>query len=205
MQRVFVAGATGYLGGFVVRELKDRGYSVRALVRSSRRAGALGEIADEMIEGQVTQPETLGSVCEGIDVVFSSVGITRQKDGLTFRDVDYQGNRNLLNEAIRVGCQKIRLRVGLQRPEQRHLDIVDAHEEFVEELKASGIDYTVIRPTGYFSDMGEFFEMAKKGRVYLIGNGTNRVNPIHGADLAAACAKPSRARDRDRRRGTRRP
>ena len=36
--------------------------------------------------------------------------------------------------------------------------------------------------------MGEFFEMAKKGRVYLIGNGDNRVNPIHGADLAEACA-----------------
>jgi len=195
MQRVFVAGATGYLGGFVVRELKDRGYSVRALVRSSRRAEALGEIADEMIEGQVTQPETLESVCEGIDVVFSSVGITRQKDGLTFHDVDYQGNRNLLNEAIRAGVKKFVYVSVFNGPEQRHLDIVDAHEEFVEELKASGIDYTVIRPTGYFSDMGEFFEMAKKGRVYLIGNGTNRVNPIHGADLAAACAKAIEGRE----------
>jgi uncharacterized protein YbjT (DUF2867 family) len=41
--------------------------------------------------------------------------------------------------------------------------------------------------TGYFSDMGEFLEMAKKGRVYLIGHGDNRGNPIHGADLAVAC------------------
>ena len=42
MQRVFVAGATGYLGGFVVRELKDRGYFVRALVRSLGRAAESG-------------------------------------------------------------------------------------------------------------------------------------------------------------------
>ena len=36
------------------------------------------------------------------------------------------------------------------------------------------------------SDMGEFFNMARKGRVYLIGSGRDRVNPIHGADLAVA-------------------
>ncbi len=73
-------------------------------------------------------------------------------------------------------------------PSLRHLEIIDAHEAFVDELRASGIDWAVLRPTGYFSDMGEFFEMAKKGRVWLIGSGGNRVNPIHGADLAVACA-----------------
>jgi len=42
--------------------------------------------------------------------------------------------------------------------------------------------------TGYFSDMGEILEMARRGRVWLIGSGENRINPIHGADLAVACA-----------------
>jgi uncharacterized protein YbjT (DUF2867 family) len=45
----------------------------------------------------------------------------------------------------------------------------------------------VLRPTGYFSDMTEFLQMAKKGRVYLIGRGSNRVNPIDGADLSVSC------------------
>jgi uncharacterized protein YbjT (DUF2867 family) len=49
------------------------------------------------------------------------------------------------------------------------------------------MNYAVIRPTGYFSDMGEFFKMAAKGRIYLFGRGYNRVNPIHGADLAEVC------------------
>jgi len=189
MLRVLAAGATGYLGGCVVRELKDRGYFVRALVRSSRRAGALRDIADEIVEGQVTRPETLAGMCDGMDVVFSSVGITRQKDGLTFRDVDYRGNKNLLDAALRSGVKKFVYVSAVNGPSLRHLDIVAAHEDFVDELKASGIDYSVLRPTGYFSDMGEVFEMAKKGRVYLIGKGTNRVNPIHGADLAVACAE----------------
>lgn len=188
MRRVLVAGATGYLGRFVVRELHNRSYFVRALARSPRRAEALRAFADEIVEGEVTQPETISRVCDDIDVVFSSVGITRQKDGLTFRDVDYQGNKNLLDAAIRAGVKKFVYVSVFNGPNLRRLDIVDAHEEFATVLRSSGIDSAVLRPTGYFSDMGEFLEMAKKGRVWLIGGGTNRVNPIHGADLAVACA-----------------
>jgi len=188
MTRVLVAGATGYLGGFVAREFKARGYFVRALARSPEKLDNLRNSADEIVQGEVTRPETLEHVCNGIDVVFSSIGITRQKDGLTFRDVDYQGNKNLLEVALRAGVRKFVYVSAFNGPSLRHLDIGAAHEEFVDELKASGIDYAVLRPTGYYSDMGEVFEMARKGRVWLIGSGANPVNPIHGADLAVACA-----------------
>jgi uncharacterized protein YbjT (DUF2867 family) len=72
-------------------------------------------------------------------------------------------------------------------PRLRHLAIVDAHEGFVEALKVSGLDYAVVRPTGYFSDLEEVLRMARRGRVYLLGHGRNRANPIHGADLAVVC------------------
>ncbi len=186
MSRVLAAGATGYLGGFVVRELKARGHFVRALARSPEKLDP--DAVDEIVEAEVTRPETLAGVCDGIDVVFSSVGITRQRDGLTFRDVDYQGNKNLLGVALAAGVGKFVYVSALAGPRLRHLDIVDAHEAFVDELKDSGIDCAVLRPTGYFSDLGEVFEMARKGRIWLIGSGEAQVNPIHGADLAVACA-----------------
>ncbi|MGB3562454.1 MAG: SDR family oxidoreductase [Thermoanaerobaculia bacterium] len=188
MKRVLVAGATGYLGGFVAQELEVRGHFVRALARAPEKLHPLRGSLDEIVDGQVTRPETLEHVCDGIDVVFSSIGITRQKDGLTFRDVDYQGNKNLLEAAERAGVETFVYVSVFNGPQLRHLDIVDAHEAFVDVLKASGLDYAVLRPTGYFSDMGAFLEMARKGRVYLIGSGENRVNPIHGADLAVCCA-----------------
>ena len=188
MQRVLVAGATGYLGGFVAQEFKARGYLVRALARSPEKLDHVQGSLDEIVEAEVTLPETLEHICDGIDVVFSSIGITRQKDGLTFRDVDYQGNKNLLEVALRAGAKKFIYVSVFNGPNLLRLDIVRAHEDFVDELKASEIDYAVLRSTGYFSDMGEFLEMAKKGRVYLIGRGDNRGNPIHGADLAVACA-----------------
>ena len=187
MNRVLVAGATGYLGGFVAREFKKRGWFVRALARSPGKLAPIRDSIDEAVQAEVTQPSTLRLVCDDIDVVFSSVGITRQKDGLTFTDVDYQGNKNLLEVAQSAGVQKFVYTSVFRGPRLRHLAIVRAHEDFVTALKASGVDYTVMRPTGFFSDMGEYLKMAKRGRVYLIGRGHNRINPIHGADLAAAC------------------
>jgi uncharacterized protein YbjT (DUF2867 family) len=188
MKQVLVAGATGYLGGFVAQELKARGHSVRALARSPEKLEGIRGSLDEAVKAEVTRPETLAQVCNGIDVVFSSVGITKQRDGLTFSDVDYQGNKNLLEAAIRAGVKKFVYVSVFNGPDLRHLDIVRAHEDFVDELRASGIEYAVLRPTGYFSDMGEMLEMARRGRVWLIGSGNSSVNPIHGADLAVACA-----------------
>jgi uncharacterized protein YbjT (DUF2867 family) len=186
-RRVLVAGATGYLGQFVAREFKARGHFVRALARSPEKLGHLEDSLDEIVPGEVTRPETLEHVCDSIDVAFSSIGITKQKDKLTFRDVDYQGNKNLLEAAQRAGVKQFIYVSVFNGPNLLRLDIVKAHEDFVDVLKASGINYAVLRPTGYFSDMGDFLQMAKKGRVYLIGRGSNRMNPIHGADLAVSC------------------
>lgn len=192
MNRVLVAGATGYLGRYVAREFKARGYWVRVLVRSPERLGPLAELVDEVVVGEVTQPLSLRGVCDGMDVVFSSVGITKQKDGLTFQDVDYRGNRNLLTTALWAGVKKFIYVSVFRGPALLHLDIVKAHEDFVSTLRASGMDYSIIRPTGFFSDMEEYLTMAEKGRVYLFGKGDNRINPIHGADLAAVCVDAAR-------------
>jgi len=185
---VLVAGATGYLGGFVVRELAARGYRVKALARAPEKLAGVQDAVDEIAVAEVTRPETLTHVCEGVEVVFSSIGITRQADGLSFRDVDYQGNRNLLDAALRAGVKRFVYVSVLDGPDLRHLDIVEAHEAFVDELRAAAIDSAVLRPTGYFSDMTQFLDMARHGRVWLVGTGEHRVNPVHGADLAAVCA-----------------
>ena len=188
MKRILVAGVTGYLGRFVARELKSRGYFVRALVRSPDKLDDLADELDDIVQGDVTRADTLEGVCRDIDVVFSSVGITRQQGTLTWKGVDYQGNLNLLNEARRAGARKFVYVSSFDGPQLMHLDIIRAHEDFVAELAASGMDYTVLRPTGYFSDLAEIFTMASKGRVYLFGDGESRINPIHGADLAVCCA-----------------
>ena len=189
MKKVLVAGATGYLGRYLVKELKKQGYWVRALARNANKLDNLSEHIDEVFEAEVTKTETLNRICDGIDAVISSIGITRQKDGLTYMDVDYQGNKNLLDLAVENNVSKFIYISVLNAHLMKDLKGIQAKILFEDKLKESGLDYVVIRPTGFFSDMLEFLKMAQKGRVSLFGSGVNKINPIHGADLAEVCVQ----------------
>jgi uncharacterized protein YbjT (DUF2867 family) len=197
-RRVLVAGATGYVGKFAVQAYKERGYWVRALTRDEdrlRRRGpftapgiADGDV-DDVFVGEITDRSTLDGLMDDIDIVYSSVGISRQRDGLTFEQVDYQCNKTLIELAVQADVSKF-VYVSMQGaddPTIADLAITVAHEKVVTDLKASGLDYRVVRPCGYFSDIGALLSMAKKGRVLLVGDGTNQMSPIHGRDLAKVC------------------
>ena len=195
MKKVLVAGASGYLGKYVVAEFKKRGYWVRALVRNPKKLNvvgpylepAVGELVDDIFVGDVTKPESLRGICRDIDIVFSSVGITKPNEKASFMNVDYRGNKAILNEALKESVEKFIFVSVFNGARYTYIEGIKAREMFVEELKKSGINYSVIRPTGFFSDMSQFLQMAIKGRVYLIGSGKNAMNPIHGADVAKVC------------------
>ncbi|GGF73890.1 SDR family oxidoreductase [Wenyingzhuangia marina] len=180
---VLVAGATGYLGKFITQELIEKGYETKIIVRNKEKI-KMNAPNLNILEAQVTKPETLKDICKNIDVVISTVGITRQKDGLTYMDVDYQANVNLIDEAKKHGVKKFIYISVLNGEKLRHLKICEAKEKLVDYLKQSGLEYCIIRPNGFFSDMGDFLKMAKSGKVYLFGNGKLKLNPIHGKDLA---------------------
>jgi len=187
MQTVFIAGATGYLGRYLCAEYRRRGYQVTALVRDRTRAGDLS--ADTLVEAEATRPDTLRGIMAGTDLVVSALGITRQADGLTYADVDFGANLNLLREAERAGVGRFAYVHVLNADAMRQVPLVRAKADFVDALTASALPSTVIAPSGYFSDMGDFLAMARSGRVWLFGAGDHRINPIHGADLAQAVAE----------------
>ncbi len=192
---VVVAGATGYLGRYVVQALKARGLRVRVLVRDSARlaesgtarAPAVSDVVDEVVVGDLTNPASIRGLCTGADAVFSSVSLMGKREGRSWRDVDYAGNMALLREAQLAGVGHFVYVSVFNADRLADIPIVAAHEAFARDLAAAPVASTVIRPTGYFSDLGVFVEMARSGRVYLIGNGSTRINPIHGEDLAEVC------------------
>jgi len=201
-ERVLVAGATGYLGRFAVQAFKQRGYWVRALTRDRERLRQAGSFTapgigeddvDEVFVGELTDPATLAGLMDDIDIVFSCVGISRQRDGLTFDQVDYQCNHTLIQLAEEGAVEKFVYvsMQGAEKPDIANLAITVAHERVVDELKSSELDYRIVRPCGYFSDMGVLLTMAKKGRSFLLGEGTNKMSPIHGRDLGQVCVDVS--------------
>lgn len=189
MKKILLAGATGYLGRYIIKELINWSLPAIAIARSPEKINEFNTSLIRVKPAEVTLPETLSGICSRIDTVISTIGITRQKDGLSYMDVDYQANLNLLQEAKRAGVRKFIYISVIDGDKLRHLAINQAKEKFVDELKKSGLEYTVIRPNGFYSDMQEFLSMAQKGRIYLFGSGEYKLNPIHGADLAEVCLR----------------
>lgn len=181
---VLLAGATGYLGSYLLKTLIKKQNQVIAIVRNPNKLPNESENYLEIKQAEVTQPETLRDICKGIDTVISTIGITRQKDGLTYMDVDYKANMNLLTEAKKAGVRHFVYISAINGNNYRKLKIFEAKEKFVDALKSSGLNYTIIRPNGFFSDMKDFLQMATSGRIYLFGSGNQKFNPIHGEDLA---------------------
>jgi uncharacterized protein YbjT (DUF2867 family) len=189
MQKVLIVGSTGYLGKYLVQECKRRGLWVRALARSPEKLEPLRDSIDDLFVGEVTKPETLQGVCDDIDVVISALGVasSRTDEKITQEGVDYEGNKNVLDRALSASVKKFIFVSFIISPDYENLEITRIKRKFEQALDSSGIDYCIIRPTAFFSDMKEILKLAQKGTVYLLGHGNYRGNPIHGIDLAQFC------------------
>ena len=187
MTTIFIAGATGYLGRFLCAEYGRRGWYVTALVRDRARAGELA--ADMLVEAEATRPETLAGVMDGADLVVSPLGITRQADGLGYRDVDYQTNLNLLRAADRAGVGRFAFVHVLNADAMRHVPLVAAKADFVDALRASDLSSTAIAPSGYFYDMAIFYRWPDPG-----GSGSSRPERTGSTRSTARIWPPRRQR-----------
>ena len=108
MKRVLVTGATGFIGGHVARALLERGYGVRALVRSD---SSLGWSRPEMesVEGDVRNRASVAAALQGCDSVIHAAALYTfwaPKPGLMY-EVNVRGTRNVLEEAHRAGVERI--------------------------------------------------------------------------------------------------
>ncbi|EKM32974.1 NAD dependent epimerase/dehydratase family protein [Vibrio harveyi] len=188
--RILIVGSTGYLGSNIVEFLMAQHAEFKALARNKTKLLAMGLQESQAVEAQVTHPDELKGVCEGVDVVISCLGITRQQDGLGYLDVDYQANLNLLEEAERAGVGKFIYISAFNAQKYPQVRLLEAKERFASRLlQSTKLTPCVIRPNGFFSDITEVYNMAKSGRVFTFGNGENLLNPIHGKDLARFCVE----------------
>ena len=167
-----------------------RGYRVRALVRDEARLADARPFCDDVFVGQATDPATLAGLFEGADVAFSSLGTRHFRRRPTFWEVDAQANLNLVQQAERAGVRRFVFVSVLGAPELRHrVPVAEARERVVDRLRTTAMSYAVIRPNGFYNDMLEYLRMAEAGRVWIVGDGRGRFNPIHGADLADVCVE----------------
>ncbi|MBI8988689.1 SDR family oxidoreductase [Corynebacterium meridianum] len=195
---VTVVGASGYLGRHIVADLDNRGHHVRAVVRDPHRAAqpgphgapALTGTHTELVRADVTDPAQVTGILGGSGRVFSALGVTHQKASPW--DVDFRANLAVLREAERSGVESM-LYVGAIGMEHGTSLVARSKTAFVAALESSPVGGRIVNPSGYFSDMAAYVTLARRGVVFRPPDPGLRLNPIHGADLAAFCADLSGA------------
>jgi uncharacterized protein YbjT (DUF2867 family) len=157
--------------------------------RSIERSQGLG--ADEVVIVDALRTRSLGRIADGVDAVFSCLGQTVSADLFIRRpgylEVDLPGNLNLLRAATGAGVGRF-VYVSVFGAERfPGVAYLDAHAQVAQAVKASGLSYAILEPTGFFSAFKEILNMARSNRALLFGDGRARSNPIHEGDLAEVC------------------
>ncbi len=190
--KVLVVGATGDVGSAAAKIAVTKGHSVRALVRSTSNRDKLGEAQDkvEFVEGDILDPGSLERTLEGAEAMIVSIRLTpgEMQKGRTYKDVEEQGVKNLLEAGRKKGVKKI-IHVSAAGVGPHCVsDMYRAKHQAEEAIRQSGIDYTIFKPSGMFKDF-QFFHIPT---VIKLG-ATNKwpsspiefhMNPLSHLDLA---------------------
>lgn len=164
--KVLLAGAFGHLGSDVLKALVDAGHEVKAVDAVIRNVDFTGFTP---LKIDMTNKDALKGICNGIDVVVTTVGLTKASETLTPMDIDYGANKNLLDEAIAAGVKNFAYISVIKADQGAYIPMLGAKVKLEEEIKKSGINYAIFRPTGYFYDTAHIFQpKVEAGKVTLL-------------------------------------
>jgi uncharacterized protein YbjT (DUF2867 family) len=190
---ILVTGATGFIGPTVVRALRERDLPVRALVRrpSGSSASTLASWGAELVQGDMTDAESVRRAVAGADVVVHLVAI-RQGRAEDFQRVMEQGTRDLVAAARAAGVRRFVLMSALGASEETKDLVPYYHAKWEQEqaLRGSGLEHVIFRPSFVFARDGgilpTFRKLARLTPVTpIIGSGAQRIQPIWIEDVAA--------------------
>ena len=188
---ILVVGATGMLGGEICRRLSAAGLPVRGLVRQTSAPDAVAALRSagvETVEGDLRDPGSLATACEGASAVITTVtAVSSYRPGTNdLLTTDTTGTMHLIDAAADAGVGQFVYtsfsgNLELDMPLRSAKRAVEAH------LRASGMGYTILRPS-YFMQIwlgpAVGFQPAQ-AKAVIYGPGTERISWIAVGDVAA--------------------
>ncbi len=159
---VFVTGASGFVGAAVVEELLVRGYEVTPLVHRRPIVSATGRV--HSIDGSLFDPKILEKGMRGASAVIHLVGIIFEHRfaGITFQRMHFEGTKSVVDAAKTAGVKRY---VHMSALGTRMDAVSEYHKtKYAAEqyVRASGLDWTIFRPSMIHGAKGEFMEMVSK-------------------------------------------
>lgn len=185
---VFVAGATGFLGGEICRQLIAKNKNVRGLVRATSDASKVAELKGsgvETVEGDLKNKDSLVEALRGVSTIISTVSSSfSRQEGDSIQTVDDGGQINLIEAAKTAGVGQF---IFISFCALGDCPLQTAKRKVEKLLAESGMNYTILQPTYFMevwlSPMLGFDYPNSKATIF--GAGSNKVSWIAVKDVAA--------------------
>jgi nucleoside-diphosphate-sugar epimerase len=212
--RVFVTGGTGFIGGQVVRRLRERGDEVRALVRSPDKGQALADLGCELVSGALSNKDAIGAGMQGCEAAIHGaavyeVGIPESEHRAMY-EANVIGTENVLRAALEAKLPKVVYISTVGAFGNTKGQVVDESYEhpgtsftsYYEETKLEahrlakrliaeeGLPCVIVQPGGVYgpqdhSAIGQQMNQFLAGRMPLIAFPDLGFNMVHVDDVAA--------------------
>lgn len=188
---LLITGGTGFVGGYILEALEGKipRNQVRILARGGKDLAKLGAQGYDTIPGSVTNKDDVKRAMQDVDTVIHLVAIIREDKakGQTFDRVIGEGTENVAQAAKEAGVKRIIFMsaLGATNESTPYFRNKIKGEEAV---KASGIPYTIFRPSFLIGPGGEFTALLKQLTmmpiVPVLGPGNYPVQPVYVRDMA---------------------
>jgi uncharacterized protein YbjT (DUF2867 family) len=201
--KIAVVGATGFVGSHVVPHLLDSGHEIIAISRDGRRLPAWGA-GVEARAADITTGD-LAAALTGAEAVVHLAAIPRETGGRRFSDVNVHGTERVIESAERIGVKRLVHLSVLGVADDPKLAYLHSKWRGEEAVRASSLDWVVLRPSLMFGTGDGFFNLVKTtlrwwspGIVAIPGKGDARFQPLSVDDLAIGVERSLTDADRAR-------
>lgn len=199
--KVFMTGATGYVGRKILCDLLKEGYHIRALIRPGSESKLPSSIEGriEKVYGDITDLKSLKEKIKGCSAVIHLPGIIREfpKKGLTYELIHYNGAKNVIDIAVKEGTERFILMSALGVKPDGVSNYQISKYKAEEYLKNSGLKYTIFRPSVIFGCEDKsatnfikvILNLLKLPIVPVIGSGKYQLQPIAIENISQGVVK----------------
>jgi uncharacterized protein YbjT (DUF2867 family) len=184
---ILIIGASGFLGREVTKLLLSKNERVRLLVRTPAKVEDLRQTGAEVMQGDLIDPPSLVQACQGVDQVLAAAHSLLGKGPYKSEAVDDAGHRALIDAAKAAGVAHFVYMSMLGVSPDHPFDFARRKYSIEEYLKASGLSYTILRPSWYMEQNVHLFNgksILETGKTSLLGKGTKLRNFVAAGDVA---------------------
>jgi uncharacterized protein YbjT (DUF2867 family) len=158
------------------------------MTRTPDKAALLRGLGVEIVQGDLLEPASLTRACQGVEKVLAAAHSISGRGRQASKYVDLQGHQDLIDAAWAAGvAQFVYTSIYRYDPVYEAVPFFRIKYEVEAYLKASGMAYTILRPTAFMDSHAEGLigqPILEKGEVTLIGKGANPRNFILADDVA---------------------